>query len=744
MHDGVTAPAQGAEVARLLALRTSACAALLLGTLVQLAACRSETNQIDAAGPVAGDSEAAGIAQVDAARLRAADREPGNWMSYGRTYDEQRFSPLTAIDAANVSRLGLAWYVDLDTAARAQESTPLVIDGVMYVTAAWSKVFALDAATGEQLWAYDPQVPGSIGVDLCCDAVNRGVAAWAGRLYLGTLDGRLIALEAATGKPVWEVMTVEPGKRYSITGAPRVVKGNVIIGNGGAELGVRGYVTAYDAATGKQVWRFHTVPGDPQQPFESPALERAAQTWTGEWWKLGGGGTVWDSMAYDPELDLLYIGTGNGSPWNRAIRSPGGGDNLYLSSIVALRPDTGEYVWHYQTTPGETWDFTATQHIILATLTIDGRDRKVLMQAPKNGFFYVIDRTTGELISGEPFTQINWASGVDMKTGRPIENPEARYGETGKPFLTMPGPGGAHSWQPMSYSPLTRLVYFPVTDMAFPYIPDTDFRRRHLAWNTGVDFNAGSLPQDEAVKAQLKEALKGHLTAWDPVTQTERWRVQYDHPWNGGVLSTAGNLVFQGEAMGSFAAFDAESGTKLWATATGTGILAPPITYEVAGEQYVAIEVGWGGAFGLAAGELARDAHIATNAPRVFAFKLDGRASMPPIPAAPQRELDPPADVAAEDTIVAGKMLYHTYCGTCHGDSAVSTRVLPDLRYSPYIRDSGALASVVLGGALESRGMVSFQRELSNEDLEAIRAYVIRRAHEAQKLRAPDPADASQ
>ena len=431
-----------------------------------------------------------------------------------------------------------------------------------------------------------------------------------------------------------------------MTGAPRVIKGKVIIGNGGAEMGVRGYVTAYDAENGRQLWRFYTVPGDPSKPFENPVLERAAKTWTGEWWKLGGGGTVWDSMAYDPDLDLLYIGVGNGSPWNRALRSPGGGDNLFLSSIVALRPDTGEYVWHYQTTPGESWDFTATQHMILADLAIDGRERKVIMQAPKNGFFYVLDRATGELLSAKPFATINWASGVDMKTGRPIETPEARYGETGRPFVSQPGPGGAHSWQPMSYSPRTRLVYLPVMDMPFPYIPDAKFTQRSLAWNTGVDFNAGSLPQDEAIKAQVKDSLKGHLAAWDPAAQREVWRVQYEHPWNGGVLATAGDLVFQGDAMGNFAAFHARTGARLWSIATGAGILAPPVAYEAGGEQYVAIEVGWGGAFGLAAGELARDAHIATNAPRVFAFKLGGAAAMPVPGNAPKRGLDPPPDVA--------------------------------------------------------------------------------------------------
>jgi alcohol dehydrogenase (cytochrome c)/quinohemoprotein ethanol dehydrogenase len=694
-----------------------------------LTACSKDDEGASAAGAPAA---AAAPARVDETRIVNADREPGNWLTYGRTYDEQRYSPLAQIDSGNVARLGPAWYYDLDTAARAQESTPLVIDGVMYVTSAWSKLFALDAATGKELWRYDPKVPGAAGINACCDVVNRGVAAWNGRLYLGTLDGRLVAIDAGTGKPAWEVMTVDPGSRYTITGAPRIVKGKVIIGNGGGEMGVRGYVTAYDAETGRQVWRFYTVPGDPSKPFEDPALEMAARTWTGEWWKLGGGGTVWDSMAYDRELDLLYIGTGNGSPWNRAIRSPKGGDNLFVSSIVALKPETGEYVWHYQTTPGDTWDYTAAQHMILADLTIDGRARKVIMQAPKNGFFYVLDRATGELISAAAYATMNWATGIDMKTGRPIETPEARFGETGKPFIAQPGPGGAHSWQPMSYSPRTGLVYFPVMEASFPYFPDKDFRKRTLAWNTGVDFNAGSLPTDQKILDQIKAGLKGHLVAWDPVGQREVWRVQHEHPWNGGALSTAGDVVFHGDALGEFAVYDARTGAKLWSVATGTGILAPPMTYLVGDEQYVAVEVGWGGAFGLAAGELARDAHIATNAPRVFAFKLGGAAAMPPPGPPPRPIAEPPPDVATAATVEAGKALYHRYCTTCHGDSAVSTGVLPDLRQSSYLSDLATFTRLVREGLLRDRGMFAFGAELSEQDVAQIRAYVIHRAHETR------------
>ena len=354
-------------------------------------------------------------ANVDGARIVAADSEPGNWMTYGRTYSEQRFSPLDAINADNVADLGLAWYFDLDT-DRGQEATPIVVDGVMYVSTAWSKVKALDAATGKLIWAYDPKVPGQTAVYACCDVVNRGVAVWKGRVYVGTLDGRLVALDAASGEPVWSVQTTDPDKPYTITGAPRVVKDKVLIGNGGAEFGVRGYVTAYDAQTGAQVWRFYTVPGDPAKGFESDAMEQAAKTWTGEWWKLGGGGTAWDSIIYDPGLNLVYIGAGNGTPWNQAIRSPDGGDNLFLSSIVAVNADTGEYVWHYQETPGETWDFTATQPLMLADLTIGGEKRHVVMHAPKNGFFYVLDAKTGEFISGDKFATVTWASGIDPET----------------------------------------------------------------------------------------------------------------------------------------------------------------------------------------------------------------------------------------------------------------------------------------------------------------------------------------
>ena len=668
---------------------------------------------------------------VDNAALRN-ENDGRNWPAYGRTFSETHYSPLSEINRETVPRLNLAWTLDLDVTNNL--STPLAVDGIIYVASGYSFVHAVDAKTGKLLWRYDPEVAKAAGTKLRTGWGIRGLSFWKGRLFVGTHDGRLISLDAKTGQPVWTVQTLDANDGSFISGPPRVFNDKVIIGFGGGDFGaVRGYVTAYDTATGKQLWRWWTVPGDPAKGFENKSMEMAAKTWTGEWWKYGGGGTVWNAMTYDPEFNRVYLGTGNGGPWNWKIRSPGGGDNLFLCSVVALNADTGEYVWHYQTTPGDTWDYTAAQHMILADLTIEGRARKVIMQAPKNGFFYVLDRATGELISASAFATMNWAKGIDMKTGRPIETAEARYGETGRPFIAQPGPGGAHSWQPMSYSPRTGLVYFPVMEAVFPYFPDKDFRKRTLAWNTGVDFNAGSLPTDQGILDQIKAGLKGHLVAWDPVGQREVWRVQHEHPWNGGALSTASDVVFHGDALGEFAAYDARTGAKLWSVATGTGILAPPMTYLVGDEQYVAIEVGWGGAFGLAAGELARDAHIATNAPRVFAFKLGGTAAMPP-PGPPPRPIsEPPPDVATAATVGAGKATYHRYCGTCHGDSAVSSGVLPDLRQSAYLSEADTFTRLVREGMLADRGMFAFGAELSAEDVAQIRAYVIHRAHETKR-----------
>lgn len=657
--------------------------------------------------------------RIDDAALRNVESRPGDWITHGRNYGETRFSPLKQVSESNVGKLGLAWSFDTST-NRGLEATPIIVDGRMYTTGSWSIVFALDARTGKQLWQYDPQVPHRYGPKACCDVVNRGVAVYKGRVYVGTLDGRLIALDADTGKVMWDVVTVDQSKPYTITGAPRVVKGKVIIGNGGAEFGVRGYVSAYNAETGKLIWRFYTVPGDPSQPFESPAMERAAKTWNGEWWKAGGGGTAWDSMAYDPDLDLLYVGTGNGSPWNPQLRSKGEGDNLYLSSILALKPDTGELVWHYQTTPGDAWDYTATQHIVLADLTIDGRKRQVLMQAPKNGFFYVLDRKTGELISAANYVKVTWAKGVDMKTGRPIENPGVRYEKS--PVPQIPGPLGAHNWQPMSFDPQTGLVYIPAQDNAFIYGQRPDFQYRPGTWNTGI--NLGLL-------TMVPPGLPlGHLLAWDPVAQKERWRAQYPIMWNGGLLSTAGNLVFQGTADGRFVAYSADKGAKLWEVKVGTGVIASPVTYEIDGVQYVSIMAGWGGAFPLSGGQIG----LPATPGRLLTFTLNANQKLPGMMPASMPEVTPIESNASQETIKAGAVLFAENCATCHGLAATGGGgVLPDLRFSqPSVLNS--IQKIVLDGALADEGMPSFKPWLKPEDVDAIRAYIIsRRAESAPK-----------
>ncbi|NNF17406.1 MAG: PQQ-dependent dehydrogenase, methanol/ethanol family, partial [Gammaproteobacteria bacterium] len=660
----------------------------------------------------------AAATKIDAQVLSAP--AAGSWPTHGLSYKEQRHSPLDSINSDNVAQLGLAWYYDLDT-NRGIEATPLIIDGVLYTTASWSKVYALDARSGALLWSYDPQVPKIKGAHACCDVVNRGVAVWGDSVFVGTLDGRLIALDRSNGQPRWSVATFDPELTYTITGAPRVVKGNVIIGNGGAEYGVRGYVSAYDAVTGELAWRFYTVPGNPAEGFESEAMRAAAATWTGEWWQLGGGGTVWDSMAYDPQLDLLYIGVGNGSPWNHKIRSPQGGDNLYLSSIVALNPDTGDYVWHYQTTPGDSWDYTATQHMILADLDINGELRQVIMQAPKNGFFYVLDRATGEFLSAQNYVPVNWAEGIDPETGRPLETPGARFEKM--PHQQMPAPYGGHNWHPMAFNPATGLVYIPAMDIPFVYANDPDFRYRKGTWNTGIDTVIGSLPDDRAIREAIKPLAKGALIAWDPVTQQEVWRFDHIGAWNGGVLSTAGNLVFQGNAAAQFAAYDAQSGAPLWSADAQTGIVAAPVTYALDGEQYVAVMAGWGGSFALVHGHFVKPETTA-NHNRVLVYKLGGTAELPATRWQAKVMPQPPPLKIATEEIQQGKKLYHSTCQFCHGDGAVAGGLIPDLRYSPMLASEVAWHSVVFDGSLAARGMSSFAHLFDETEIELMRRYV--------------------
>jgi len=677
-------------------------------------------------GLACGSARAAepGDKPVDGARIAHADAEPGNWLTYGRTYDEQRFSPLARINDKNAQKLGLAWFADLDT-NRAQEATPLIVDGVMYVSTAWSLVKAYDARTGRLLWAYDPQVHRELGVNACCDVGNRGVAAWNHKIFVGAYDGRLVALDAATGTPVWSTLTVDATKPYTITQAPRVINGRVIIGNSGGEYGTRGYISAYDAETGKLAWRFFTVPGDPSKPFENAAMARAAKTWSGEWWKLGGGGPVWDAISYDPQLNLLYFGVGNGVQWARSARSAGKGDNLYLASIVALHADTGEYAWHYQATPGEEWDFDAVQQLILADLNVGGKIRQVLMQANKNGFFYVLDRKSGALISAEAIVPMTWASGVDLKTGRPVENHDARYSETGKPFDVKPGPLGAHNWQPMAFNPKTGLVYIPAQQVPLTYLPLPTLPIAPIGWNLGVAL-ASLTAQDE-----------GFLLAWDPVHQREAWRVAYKGPWNGGVVTTAGNIVAQGDAAGNFNVYRADSGAKLWSMFAQSGIIAAPSTFEVGGEQYIAVLSGWGGSYALSGGKAAAMSGNLRNVSRLLVFKLGGTAVLPPVE--PRAfVINPPPEPTDAASIARGEPLYDQYCSACHGEHAVGGGVVSDLRASNFLAID-FYYNIVLDGALKDAGMASFKSALSRDDATAIRNFVIHRANQDGKATAPAP-----
>ena len=700
----------------------------VIASVLLLAACGQSAETTAAKGP----------AQVDGARIMNADSEPAMWMTVGRTYNEQRYSPLKQINDTNAAQLGLAWSFDLDT-ARGQEATPLVVDGVMYFSTAWSKVKALDAKTGRAIWQYDPKVPLEYGVKVCCDVVNRGVAMWNGKIYVGTLDGRLIALNAENGEPVWSVQTTDETKPYAITGAPRVAKGKVFIGNGGAEFGVRGYISAYDAETGDMAWRFYTVPGRPGETdgavSDKAIAEIAAPTWNGEYWTIGGGGTVWDSIVYDQELDLLYFGVGNGSPWSQAYRGKIG-DNLFLVSIVAVKPDTGEYVWHYQEVPGDEWDYTAVQPMMLADLQINGETRKVLMHAPKNGFFYVIDRTNGQLISAEPFAPVTWATAIDKETGRPIENPDARYSNTGRPWRGTPGPQGAHNWNPMSFSRDTGFVYIPVNVLTSTYVLAETFGPRLMGFNTGLDRGANAANGLQAAQAAI-DASSAHLLAWDPVNQKEVWRVEHRGPGNGGTLATAGNIVLQGTFGGDFAVYRADTGEKLWSMPVQTSVIAGPMSYQIDGEQYIAVLAGTGGAIGLTQGAPSLKSGPVRNVSRMLAFKLGGTAMLSE-PAPIARVIDPPPLTATAAMVAEGSRLFAANCNVCHGAGAISSGIVTDLRSSPFLADD-AYFDIVLNGTLKERGMVSFADMINRQQAEAIRAYVISQAHATKGLRSAGP-----
>ena len=657
-------------------------------------------------------------AQIDQKAL--ADEADGrNWAAWGRTFSEQRFSPLAQIDRGSVKRLGLAWTLELPDMWNVS-TAPVAVDGVIYFAAGYSVVHAVDARTGRLLWKYDPKcAPEKMRMAWG----SRGLSFWKGRVYVGVQDGRLVAIDARTGALAWEVQTGEPGDKRYITGAPRVFNDKVLIGHGGADFGgVRGYVTAYDAATGAQAWRWYTVPGDPSKGFENPAMERAATTWKGQWWQHGAGGTVWNAMTYDPEFNRVYLGTGNGSPWNQAIRSPGGGDNLFLCSIVALDADTGEYAWHYQTTPGETWDFNSAMDMVLADLTLDGKPRKALLHAPKNGFFYVLERENGKLVSAEKIAKVTWAERVDLATGRPVEVRGARF--DGNESMIWPGPGGAHNWQPMSYSPDTGLTYIPAREMAGYY------DARGIEPATWDPIKEGPLGIKAFFDDIPKEAASSSLLAWNPVTQKEAWRVPTPGATAGGVLSTRGGLVFQGRADGRFVAHDADTGAELWSHDLGVGTQAPPITYELDGQQYVAVLAGWAGGQMLMGTLSAQHGWVGREHPRrLLVFALDGKEKLP-ASSAPTRSITPvddPAFVVDADKVKRGQWVYGEKCTICHGVAAVAGGSAPDLRASKVPLSAEAFASIVRDGALIQRGMPPFA-ELGDDDLESIRHFLRERA----------------
>src|SRR5262245_11883437 len=661
---------------------------------------------------------------VDNTRLTGADSDTSNWLMYGRTYDDHRFSPLKQINEQTIVQLGLMWSRELNT-TRGLQATPLVENGVLYTTGSWSVVYALDAKTGNVRWMYDPEVQRTRAYFICCDVVNRGVALYRGKVYVGTLDGRLIAIDAQSGKPVWSVATTDPAQPYAVTGYPRIAKDMVIIGNAGAEYGVRGYVSAYDAETGKMVWRTYTVPGDPSRGFESKAMEQAAKTWSGEWWKAGGGGTVWEGIVYDPSLDLLYFGTGNATAWYRDLRGKAPQDNLYVSSILAVRASNGELAWHFQTVPGDNWDFDSTQPLLQADLTIAGRPRKVIMQASKNGFFYVLDRQTGEFISGTSFVNgITWAKGLNPKTGRPIESPTAYDGV--KPVIVSPDPGGAHNWNPIAFNPMTGLVYLAAKNGTHGlHAPDAKWKYNPKDSNLGGDARY----EGPLIKQLISmPPPKGELVAWDPIKQRAAWRATYPVVEGGGVLTTAANLVFQGRADGILAAYRATDGKQVWQFDAGTGIMAPPITYSVDGTQYVSVMAGWGGPS--ATFNSPTEGKTKPGYGRILTFAVGGKATLTPRTFARTGPPTPAITMTASSAVIHdGQILYTAYCAQCHGLNAVAGP-LPDLRYAT-LQVHEQFEAIVLDGARATLGMPPFKDLLKPEQVKAIQAFVLSRAKES-------------
>lgn len=651
-----------------------------------------------------------------------------NWSGVGGAADEAGYSRLTAIDTGSVGKLGLAWSLDLPGEV-SLEATPLAVDGVLYFSGSYATVYAVDALTGRQLWKYDPQTwkhnPMAMHFSF---GANRGVAFENGKVFVSALDGRLIALDAKTGKELWVTQAVPPGMFNISTGAPRTMNGKVIIGNAGADFGARGFVTAFDANTGKLLWRFFTVPGTSEQNAGDPAMENAAKTWSAGFAKgTGGGGTVWNGMTFDAELGRIYIGVGNAGGYDPAVRDPGGkGDNLYTSSIVALDANTGKYLWHYQENQRDSWDYKATPNMVMATLNIDATPTKVLMHAPTNGFFYVLDRKTGKLIN-QPgkTTVVTWAKEIDRKTGRPVEEPNIRY-ETGETKI-WPGTVGGHNWQAMSYSPRTGLVYIPIQQIGARFYK--------TGAQTANSFNVMGLMLEPITEKEGDG--HGYIVAWDPVAQKERWRVKNEFLWNGGTLATAGGLVFQGTAEGMFNAYDAANGKRVWQFAAGLGIIGAPMSFSVGGKQYVSVLVGYGGTTAAYGKFMDVGWKYGQQPRRLLTFALDGTAKLAPAPPRTMKvnALDDPALVLNEADVAAGRAI-SVQCAACHGIGFHATGTpAPDLRESGITLRLDTFAPFVKAGRMEA-GMPSFPT-LTDEQLRQLHAYIRAQSREVLGLRKP-------
>lgn len=697
-----------------------ACSVLSLALV--LAGCDTGAAREEAAKPIADLGPAGWRAQL-------SDGSDGrDWPGFGRTYGEQHYSPLDQVNLDTVGRLGLVWSLDLPPGNPA--TGPIVIDGILYFASGYSVAHAVDVRTGKLLWKYDPKAPEASGHKLRQGWGSRGIAYWNGKIYIATHDGRLIALDAKTGQPVWTAMTMGKDDQRFISGPPRAFDGMVIIGNGGAdEAAIRGYATAYDAETGEQKWRFYTVPGDPARGFENEAMAMAAKTWSGKWWQYGGGGTVWNAITYDEESDTIYLGTGNGSPWNHKIRSEGKGDNLFLCSIVAVDAKTGAYKWHYQINPGESWDFNASMDMQLAELAIDGQPRKVLMTAPKNGFFYVIDRTNGKLISAKPFVSTTWAKSIDLKTGRPVEEPNIRY-EVG-PTTMRPTPVGAHSWTPMAFSPKAGLTYIPVIDLEVTF-DDSGIAPKNWERMPGMALDYGVRPD---IRPPAGAPSLSYLVAWNPVTQEEAWRIPTPGHFNGGVMATGGGLVFQGHPDSSFSAYDGKTGRRVWNFNAEAPVVAPPISYTADGRQYVTVIAGMGTSAGLFGPLLEKfGIDYRTQARRVLTFALDGNGTLPPSRRYVPKAVDDP-DFRPNPTLTkAGERTFNARCSVCHGGNAVAGGTAPDLRTSGAILSPETLSAILRDGMLVPNGMPHF-KEMTAEEREAVRHYLRQRADDLRKGR---------